>query len=340
MDTDPPAARVRIVMRTHDRPALLARALDDVLAQTYRGWELTVLNHRGDRRELDAVIGDRAERFPHAWRIVDTDHPIGRDAIIELGVADSQAEFTAIHDDDDTWAPEFLSRTVGWLDERPDQVAVAVATDIIEERIDDDGVVVLSQKPIRPPFARISLFDLILAAHVPPIGILFRQTAVEAVGGFDDSLSVLGDWDLVLRLASAGQIGYLDSETLAYWRQRPLSDGALANSVIGDLDLHRQTDRELRDRALRDYVQRNGIGGLLFLARYVDEQFAASRHDAWMHAREIESHMNARIDLQTARVEKLIAEYTYHNAVFPSLRRAARRMWPPRRRPRGTQPAE
>lgn len=326
-------------MRTRDRPALLARALDDLLAQTYRGWELIVLNHRGDRAVLDSVIRGRAERFPHEWRVVDTDHPIGRDAIIGLGIADADAEFIAIHDDDDTWAPDFLTRTVAWLDVHPDQVAVAVTTDIIQERIDDEGIVVLDQQPIRPPFARISLFDLIHSAHIPPIGLLLRRAAIEAVGGFDDTLSVLGDWDLVLKLASDGPIGYLDGETLAYWRQRPQSEGSLANSVIGDLDLHRQMDRELRDRALREYVSRNGIGELLYISRYIDEQFAASRHDAWVQARQVESNLNARLDEQNAQLEAVIARYTQHFSLIPSLRRAARRLVPRRSR-NATQPAE
>lgn len=339
MRSDPPAARVRVIMRTHERPALLARALDDLLAQTYTGWELVVLNHRGDRAELDSVIAPRAERFPHDWRVVDTDHPIGRDAIIGLGAVDAHAEFIAVHDDDDTWAPSFLARTVAWLDERPDDVAVAVATDIVKERVDEDGIVVLDQQPIRPPFARVSLFDLLHASHIPPIGYLFRRTAIEAVGGFDDSLSVLGDWDLVLRLACAGPIGYLDDETLAYWRQRPLSEGSLSNSVIGDLDLHRRTDRDLRDRALRQYVERNGVGELLYIARYLDEQVAAARHQAWIHNKEIEEHLSARIAEQTHQLEGMIARYTHHNGFIPSLRRAARRIIPLGRRPRGTQPA-
>lgn len=339
METDPTAPRVRIVMRTHDRPVLLARALDDLLAQSYQGWELIILNHRGDRDVLESVIRPRAARFPHAWSVVDTDHPIGRDAIIGLGVAGSRTDFTAIHDDDDTWAPEFLTRTVAWLDAHPGDVAVAVSTVIVEERIDDDDVVVLAEKSIRPPFSRISLFDLVRSAHVPPIGYLFRRSAIESVGGFDDSLSVLGDWDLMLRIASAGPIGYLDDgEPLAFWRQRPQSDGALANSVIGDLDLHRQTDRELRDRALRDYIERNGIGGLLYVARYIDEQFADARHEAWVRAREVEAELSARIDEQTAVLESLLAQYTHQNSLIPSLRRAARRVFMPHRRPSGTQP--
>ncbi len=35
---------VDIVMRTKDRPVFLARALDDVLAQTFTDWRLTIVN--------------------------------------------------------------------------------------------------------------------------------------------------------------------------------------------------------------------------------------------------------------------------------------------------------
>ncbi|MBD3942027.1 glycosyltransferase family 2 protein [Microbacterium sp. NEAU-LLC] len=331
METPPSAPRVRIVVRTHDRPQLLARALDDIVEQSYQEWQMVIINHRGDRATLDDVVKARADRFPHECLIVDSDHPIGRDAIIGLGIADADTEYVAIHDDDDTWAPDFLTRTVSWLDTHPEHVAVAVKTDIIQERVDQDGVIILSQTPIRPPFARVSLFDLVHAAHVPPIGYLFRRSAIESAGGFDATLSVLGDWDLMLRLAVDGQIGYLDGETLAYWRQRPQSEGALANSVIGDLDLHRQTDRELRDRALREYIERNGIGGLLYIARYADELYAQSRHEAWLRAREVEAHVTERIEEQTKHLEAMIAQYAHHYSVFPSLRRAMSRVFHPRR---------
>lgn len=334
MNVNTPVARVRIVVRSHERPLLLARALDDALAQSFRDWELVLINHQGDPELIESALAARAGMFPSPVRVIHSDHPIGRDAILGLGVSGAETEYTAVHDDDDTWSPLFLERTVAWLDAHPDDLAVAVPTDIIQERIGEGQVVELHRESIRPPFSRISLFDLIHSAHVPPIGILFRRSAIDSAGGFDDTLSVLGDWDLLLRLATRGSIGYLEGPTLAYWRQRPHSDGALANSVIGDLDLHRRTDRELRDRALRDYVSRNGIGGLLYTARFVDEQFAVARHEAWVHAKEIESTLRSQIDDQTARLDKLMAEYAHHYSLFPSLRRALRRALPHRRRSR------
>jgi len=64
----------------------------------------------------------------------------------------------------------------------------------------------------------------------------------------------------------------------------------------------------------------------------------------WRHARkmkrEIESHLSTRIDEQSAQMEARIIRYIEHYAVIPSLRRAARRIFPFGRRPRGAQPAE
>ena len=96
------------------------------------------------------------------------------------------ADGLAFVDSDDTLSKVF--HALKWS--LPTDVAVAVATEIVQERIDGEAVVELSRQSIRPPFSHISLFDLILAAQVPPIGLLFRRTAIGAVGGFDESLSV------------------------------------------------------------------------------------------------------------------------------------------------------
>ena len=98
----------------------------DTLARSYLDQGVT-FDYAGEERPfpLDAVPRVISA---HEWQVIDSDHPIGRDAILNLGVSGSKAEFLVLHDDDDTWAPDFLSRTVAWLDENPDQVAVAVPT--------------------------------------------------------------------------------------------------------------------------------------------------------------------------------------------------------------------
>lgn len=335
---DPQSARVAILIRTKQRPLLLARALDDILNQTYQDWEAVVVNDGGSPGEVDDLIEHHRVALRGRLKVVHNRDSLGMESASNTALKESRGELVVVHDDDDTWSPEFLEQAVAWLDARPEQLAVAVCTDIIVERIEQAGIIELSRETMTPPFERLSLFDLLLANRIPPIGMLLRRRTLIDVGTFDETLPVLGDWDVTLKIALRGPIGYIAGPPLAFWHQRPQSEDTTSNSVFGQADVHRQFDREIRDRALRDYVERNGVGGLLFIARFLDERLAESRHDTWQRTNEIESRILARIDSQSAMLERAIAAYTYENGVFPSLRRAATRALGPRHQRRRDHP--
>ncbi|MTA71693.1 MAG: glycosyltransferase, partial [Actinobacteria bacterium] len=48
--------QVSIVMRTYERPILLARAIASVQKQTFTDWNLVVVNNGGNRAVVDAVV--------------------------------------------------------------------------------------------------------------------------------------------------------------------------------------------------------------------------------------------------------------------------------------------
>ena len=105
---------VDIVMRTKDRPVFVRRALADILAQTFADWTLIIVNDGGDLAELEAVVAefpDLGERV----RYVDLPASSGRGASVMPGVDAGDSPLVNWHDDDDTWHPEFLARTVEHL---------------------------------------------------------------------------------------------------------------------------------------------------------------------------------------------------------------------------------
>jgi hypothetical protein len=89
-----------------------------------------------------------------------------------------------------------------------------------------------------------------------------------------------------LAVAQTGRFGLID-EVLAFWHQRKNSKGDAGNSVIDKQHLHIRDDRRVRDRALREYVDQNGPGALLYLAKYIDERMGElhSKLDA-IHAQQ------------------------------------------------------
>jgi glycosyltransferase involved in cell wall biosynthesis len=267
-----PRPRVAIVMRTRDRPVLLRRALADVCAQTLSGWQLVVVNDGGDAAEVDRLI---AEQPGMAGRVtvLHNPEPRGMEAASNQGVEASDSDTIAVHDDDDTWHPTFLARTVAHLD-ATDDAAVAVRTEIVWEHVEDEQIVEQSREVFFPEIRAFTLFDLLRTNRFVPISVLYRRDVHAEIGMFREDLTVVGDWEFHLRLAVSGRaLGFLDGEPLAFWHQRRAADGALANSVIGRQEEHRQMDLLVREEALREHVRRYGPGALLYATSYFQREF-------------------------------------------------------------------
>ena len=269
------AERVTIVIRTKNRPQFLARALDDILAQTYQQWRVQLVNDGGDAEPVDAAVAQRRDAFGD--RIVVTHVPGGTgsmEAAANLGAQQGAGEFVVIHDDDDTWHPDFLTETVAALDADPTAVGVAVKTPIIYERIGKDRIIETGRGTWDPPAGVVTLFDLLLSNRVVPISLLVRRSSYDAIGWYDPVLRAVGDWEFNLRLVQLGPVPYLADRPLAYWHQRPKASGTAANSTIGAQLDHLHFDRVVRERALREYVDQHGVGGLMYLTKYIDERLA------------------------------------------------------------------
>ena len=116
---------VDIIVRTKNRPKFLARALDDILAQEFTDWHLIIVDNGDDPTETKALVDARG--FGERCTVLRQPEPVGVPALSNIGVNAGTAEFVTIHDDDDTWHPQFLTRTTQHLDST-DGVAVSVRT--------------------------------------------------------------------------------------------------------------------------------------------------------------------------------------------------------------------
>ncbi len=254
---------VAVLVRTKDRPRFLRRALANIAEQTFTDYTVCVINDGGDESATRAIL--QASPLAH---LLEGDAPRlmllttgggNMEAASNAGLAATESEFVAIHDDDDLWAPEFLERTVGALRtsdalicstrvvERYERETPEGEFEVYEERIFHDGL---------PGFGLQFLYRTNRAV---PIGILYRRRLHELVGFYDESLPVVGDWEFNLRAAAVTEVLLVD-EPLAYWSLRPEADGAEANSVQRHAE-HARFDASVRARAIRDDLQSGGRPG-------------------------------------------------------------------------------
>lgn len=293
--TDP---RVAVVVRTKDRPEFLERALRSITAQTMTDWECVVVNDGGEPEPVDRLIdaldlsstdGARAR-----VRVIHHAAARGRWQSANAGVLATTAPLLVLHDDDDSWHPQFLERTTAYLDEHADRDGVVSRIEIVwETRV--DGVLTPERREIfQAHLQDLLLSDALLYNRFVPIGFVYRRSLHAELGLFDERLPVIGDWAFVLRVLARGPLPFLPGEPLAFWHQRVDGAGAEGNSVIGASDDHARYDALLRDEALRDYVSQNDLGLVLYLTKFIDQRFVDVENGIRAEIREQSSWARAR----------------------------------------------
>jgi len=198
---------VSVLVRTRDRPRLLAEALESVARQTRPPLEVVVVNDGGE------PVGHILASFAKRLTIRHVSHPValGRAPAANAGVTVAQGRWIALLDDDDLFLPHHLETLSQAVAGTPIEVAHAAC-----RLVRPDGEEVMGGPVHRD--------DLLLANTIPTCATLVSRAALLAVGGFDEGLPFLEDWDLWIRLARRREFLYVDQVTSIY-RAGPASVG-------------------------------------------------------------------------------------------------------------------
>jgi glycosyltransferase involved in cell wall biosynthesis len=205
---DPP--KVSVIVRTKDRPDLLAEAFGSLCAQTFTDFETIVANDGG-------AIPEAALALPpgRALRIVRPEPPGGRVRALNAGLAAARGTFIAYLDDDDVYRPTHLERLVAALEEENDFGAAFSGVDQIARRRGPDGLwrdEALLFHYGRPFDANRILFK----NDVPLIALLHRRDLVEKTGPFDTDFDLFEDWEFLIRLSRVTRFCHVPETTAVY----------------------------------------------------------------------------------------------------------------------------
>ena len=187
---------VSIIMPTRDRLGLLGRALDSVVAQHYRNWELVVVNDGGENVRPIIEGRDRAGRI----RFVELDRSEGQAKARNLALTLVRGKIICYLDDDDLYLRDHLQTVVDAL-ASGDRDFVYTDAVVVTETLEGGE----SREVARTnPYAhdRYSRECLLVGNYIPINTWAHRRECLDAVGVFDDTLSCYEDWELLLRLSA------------------------------------------------------------------------------------------------------------------------------------------
>jgi glycosyltransferase involved in cell wall biosynthesis len=264
---------VTIVMRTYERPVLLARAIASVQNQTFRDWTLIIVNNGGNPGPVDDVVRVAKSATPNGdIRVLHLSERVGMEEASNRGLAATQSEYFAIHDDDDSWAARFLEVAVEEMHAHPSAAAVVTGINRIHELYRDGKVRPMRAEDFFLNEERLTYMGMIGNNTFPPIAALFQRRLLQEVGDFDSSLPVLGDWEFNLRAVLAGGFVFVPERLANYHTRTPESETASGNSITVGIDLHHEVRGQLQKRWLNE-PNIDGVNkGELSIASYVDER--------------------------------------------------------------------
>ena len=242
---------VAVITRTKDRNIFLRRAIESVSNQTFQNYLHVIVCDGGNIDEAHRTV-DRSVADKRRTVLIDNVRNRGMEAASNIGIGQSRSDFIVIHDDDDTWHPEFLARSMEFLAGPRGGFYEGVATNswYVSEEVGAAGLVIRDRQPYGH-FQNIRIIDMAATNLFPPIAFLFRRSAYEKVGGFDEGLPVLGDWDFNLRVLAIGNIAAIPDVLANYHHRDVNSVGLFSNSVIGGRNKHVEFDAVVRNAFLR-----------------------------------------------------------------------------------------
>jgi glycosyltransferase involved in cell wall biosynthesis len=200
---------VSVVIATRDRPVLLRRAIDAVVAQRHdHHIEIVVVF---DRSEPDRTLETESQDL----RIMVTTNARtpGLAGARNSGIDKASGSWIAFCDDDDEWLPGKLQAQFAALAENPD--ARAACTGVLIRYQDTDT-------PRMPDPDRVGFDDFLkdrMTEVHPSSWLVHRNTLIDDIGLVDEEIpgSYAEDYDLFLRTARACPIAVAPQPLIRVW---------------------------------------------------------------------------------------------------------------------------
>ena len=190
--------KVSVIIPTFNRLSLISRAIDSVLKQTFKPFEIIVVDD-GSSDNTSTFIKNNYKSV----KLIKQKN-LGVSKARNVGIKNSSGDWIALLDSDDEWKKNKLEVQIKSLTEY-DYYSVCHTNEIWIR----NGTRV-NQKKRHQKYGG-NIFDKCLdICRISPSSIIFQKNIINEVGWFDENLSICEDYDLWLRITANFKILFID----------------------------------------------------------------------------------------------------------------------------------
>lgn len=187
-----------VIIPTYNRAVLIGRAIRSVLSQTFRDFELIVV----DDGSVDSTV-QCLQKYQLALTVLHQPNK-GVAAARNLGIRHSSGRLIAFLDSDDEWLESKLERQVARY--RTIHEDFICHTDEIWLRNDTP----IQQKTKHRKQGGRFFERALELCLISPSSVVISRKLLDEVGWFDESLPAAEDYDLWLRITAFWEVDYID----------------------------------------------------------------------------------------------------------------------------------
>ena len=195
---------ISVIIPTYNREKTIRRSIDSVLKQDGQGEFFNIM----EIIIVDDCSNDNTETAVKAIddlriKYIRNKKNHGAGGARNIGARFAKENWIAFHDSDDVWVPEKLKLQVQYLENHPDVEMVCGST---KTHIAGKGTAIMTIDEEHNNVKSLATRNFVAA----PTIMIKRETFLN-IGGFDEDLKALEDWDLGLRYAAEKKIGFINS---------------------------------------------------------------------------------------------------------------------------------
>lgn len=208
------AATVSIILPVFNRLHYLRTAVDSILTQTFRDWELIIADDDSGA-ETQQYMRDLRARAGSRIKVLWLKHVGNPDAVRNIALREVQSPYVAFLDSDDVWLPRKLQAQLESMRTYPTREWSYTRCLFV----DGDGQPLPRRSLRYPPVKDGWILESLLAgeAAVTQSSFMATREALAAVGGYPEDMPGIGDYELFTRLALRSEVAFVD-EPLVFLR--------------------------------------------------------------------------------------------------------------------------